>query len=129
MTILLKIIAIAIVYLFLSSIIKEYKQEYVLLLRFSASIIIVMIIADVISGFFTSIFSVFEIFNIESTHINILFKVAGISIVTDFIYDSLVDCGETSIARLISIGSRLIIIGLSMPMLNSLIILSAEMLK
>ena len=129
MTIILKLSAVTVVYLLLSSMLKEYRNEYVLLLRYSVSIIIIIVVADAVDDFIRNIFSIFDIFNIESAHISTLVKVAGISIVTDFIYDSLIDSGETSIARLVSFGSRLIIIGLSMPMLNSLIILCAEMLK
>lgn len=124
-----KVIVIVVAYLFLSSILKEYRNEYVLLLRFAASIIIITILADTIYAFIESVFTIFDIFNIESLHIKTLLKVAGVSIVTDFICDSLIDSGETSIARIVSIGSRLIIIGFSMPMLNSLILLCAEMLK
>lgn len=129
MTIIFKIVTIAVVYLILSSMLKEYRNEYVLLLRFAVSIIIILIVTDTIYGLITKFFSIFEIFNIDSEHINTLLKVAGISIVTDYIFDSLIDSGETSIARLVSIGSKLLIIGLSIPMLNSLIILCVEMLK
>ena len=129
MTIILKIVAIAFVYLILSSMLKEYRNEYVLLLRFAVSIIIILIVTDTIYDLISKFFSIFEIFNIDSEHINTLLKVAGISIVTDYIFDSLIDSGETSIARLVSIGSKLLIIGLSIPMLNSLIILCVEMLK
>ena len=129
MTIIFKIVAIAVVYLILSSMLKEYRNEYVLLLRFAVSIIIILIVTDTIYDLITKFFSIFEIFNIDSEHINTLLKVAGISIVTDYIFDSLIDSGETSIARLVSIGSKLLIIGLSIPMLNSLIILCVEMLK
>ncbi len=129
MTVILKLVGIAIVYLVLSVMLKEYRNEYVLLLRFAVSVIIIVIAADSIDNFLISMLSALDIFNIESEHIKTLLKVAGISIVTDFIYDSLIDCGETSIARLVSISSKLIIIGFSMPMLNSLIVLCAEMLK
>lgn len=129
MTVILKLVGIAIVYLVLSVMLKEYRNEYVLLLRFAVSVIIIVIAADSIDNFLISMLSALDIFNIESEHIKTLLKVAGISIVTDFIYDSLMDSGETSIARLVSISSKLIIIGFSMPMLNSLIVLCAEMLK
>lgn len=129
MTLLFKILAIGIIYVILASALKEIRADYVVLIRFAAIIIVVTILIDEIVVYIENMFSIFDLFNIESMHINTLLKIAGITIISDMIYDSLSDSGETTIARLISTTSKIIIIGMSMPILNSLIVLCTEIIK
>ena len=122
MNIFLKIGFVALIYLCFSEILKSYRPEYVLLMRIFAVVLIFSLLIDDISTFISNVLSIFSVFNIKSEHIKLLLKVTGVGIVTDFIYDTLIDAGEKSLAGIVSMSSKFLIIILSLPILNGLII-------
>lgn len=122
MNVFLKIGIIALVYVCFSVILKSYRPEFVFLMRICTVIIIFLLVTDDLASFISNILSVFSVFNIESEHINLLLKVTGIAIVTDFVCDTLIDSGEKSLAGVLSVASKFLIIYLALPVLNGLIL-------
>ncbi|MBQ3524225.1 MAG: hypothetical protein IJA43_07230 [Clostridia bacterium] len=108
--------------MFFSVILKSYRPEYVFLMRIFVVVLIFTLLIDDIAGFISNILSVFSVFNINIEHINLLLKVTGIAIITDFICDTLIDSGEKSLAGVVSISSKFLIIFLALPILNGLIL-------
>lgn len=121
MNVFLKIGIIALIYVCFSVVLKSYRPEYVFLMRICTVIIIFMLLTEDLAAFISGILSVFSVFNIETEHINLLLKVTGIAIVTDFICDTLIDSGEKSIAGVVAVSSKFLIIYLSLPVLNGII--------
>ena len=91
-------------------------------MRIFAVVLIFSLLIDDISTFISNVLSIFSVFNIKSEHIKLLLKVTGVGIVTDFIYDTLIDAGEKSLAGIVSMSSKFLIIILSLPILNGLIV-------
>ena len=65
---------------------------------------------------------------INKTFLNILLKITGIAILTEFAVSICNDSGEKAIASKIEIGSKVIIITMSMPIITSLLELIVEIL-
>lgn len=122
MSIFLKISAIALIYVCLSIFLKSYRPEYVFLMRLCTVVLIFLFLCEDLSVFISNILAAFSVFNIETEHINLLLKVTGIAIITDFICDTLTDSGEKSLAGIVSVSSKFLIIYLALPVLNGLII-------
>lgn len=129
MSIFFKIGIIALIYLVFSVILKSFRPEYVFLMRIFVVVLIFALLTDDITGFISNILSIFSVFNIESEHVKLLLKVTGIAIVTDFIYDTLVDSGEKSLAGVVSISSKFLIIFLSLPIINGLILFCIKFIE
>ncbi len=129
MSILIKIGAVAIVYVGISAILKSQRPEYVFLTRICAVILVFLFIVEDIATFITNILSAFSAFNINSAHISLLLKVVGISIITDFICDTLKDNGEVSLAGVVSISAKFMILYMALPMLNGLIIFCLQLVE
>jgi len=129
MSFLFKIAAIAFVYICLSTILKAQRPEYVFLIRVCTVVLIFLIIVDDIAEFITNIFSAFSAFNINSTHISLLLKVVGISVITDFVCDSLKDNGETSLSSVVSVSSKFMILYMALPLINGLIIFCLQLVE
>lgn len=125
----IKIAIVSFVFVLLSVILKQNRPEFVLLLRVFVVIILVSFIIDYVSEFISNILSIVTIFNIDSLHISLLFKVVGITLVTDIITDTLIDNGESSIANLITFISKLLVLFLTMPLINGLIIISLRFIE
>lgn len=129
MSILFKIAAVAFFYVCFSTVLKSHRPEYVFLVRICAVVLIFLFIVDDIADFITNILSAFSAFNISSAHISLLLKVVGISLVTDFVCDSLKDSGESSLSNVVSISSKFMILYMSLPMLNGLIIFCLQLVE
>lgn len=125
----IKIAIVSFVFVLLSVILKQNRPEFVLLLRVFVVIILVSFIIDYVSEFISNILSIVTIFNIDSLHISLLFKVVGITLVTDMITDTLIDNGESSIANVITFISKLLVLFLTMPLINGLIIISLRFIE
>lgn len=125
----IKIAIVSFVFVLLSVILKQNRPEFVLLLRVFVVIILVSFIIDYVSEFISNILSIVTIFNIDSLHISLLFKVVGITLVTDIITDTLIDNGESSIANVITFISKLLVLFLTMPLINGLIIISLRFIE
>lgn len=129
MSILLKIVAIAFVYICLSTVLKPQRPEYVFLIRICAVVFIFLTIVDDLADFITNMLSAFSAFNISSAHISLLLKVVGISVVTDFVCDSLKDSGESSLSSVVSIASKFMILYMALPLINGLIIFCLQLVE
>lgn len=129
MSVLIKIAAIAFIYVCLASILKNQRPEYVFLIRICTVILIFLFIIDDVADFITNTLSAFSAFNISSAHISLLLKVIGISIVTDFICDTLKDSGENSLSNVVSVSSKFMIIYMSLPLINGLIIFCLQLIE
>lgn len=129
MSVLIKIAAISFVYVCLSSILKNQRPEYVFLLRICAVILVFLFIVNDIANFITNALSAFSAFNISSAHISLLLKVVGISVVTDFVCDTLKDSGENSLSSVVSVSSKFMILYMSLPLINGLIIFCLQLVE
>ncbi len=129
MTVLIKISAIAIVFIFLSLLLKNNSNEFIFFMRIAVIVIIFLAIGDSLSEFISSIVYMFSALEIDELHIKTLVKVAGISIVADFICDILKDNNESTLSRVVEISAKLFIIILSFPMMNSLVAFCVEIIN
>ena len=129
MNVIIKVSIISLVYVLLTTILKKYSPEFVFLLRICTVAIVFITIIDEFTNIITNAFSIFYALNIESSHLQLLLKVVGIALVSDYICDVLKDSGEKSIATIVSTISKFLIIYLSMPLLNSLILFSLKLVE
>ena len=121
MSILFKITVLSLVFILLSVLLKNYRPEYVFLLRVFGITIIIYYALEYLERFINSFSSVFNNFNIDSSHISLLIKIVGIAIITDFISNILIDNGETAMANTVTIFSKFIVLYLTFPVLSGII--------
>ena len=122
MNIIVKIAILIFTYIIFSSILKSYRPEYIFLLRIVTVLLILIFSVDYLTEFITSYFTIFSIFNIDSAHISLLIKVVGIAILSDIISDNLKDTGEQSLSNIVILVSKFIILFLTLPIFNGIII-------
>lgn len=122
MNIIVKIAVLIFTYIIFSSILKSYRPEYIFLLRIATVLLILIFSVDYFTEFITSYLTIFSIFNIDSAHISLLIKVVGIAILSDIISDNLKDTGEHSLSNIVILVSKFIILFLTLPIFNGIII-------
>ena len=87
MNIIVRIGVISLVYIISALLLKSYRPEFVFLLRIFCLILVISLVSDYISSFISELLAIFTVFNIESVHISLLFKVVAITIIIMFIIE------------------------------------------
>lgn len=121
MDIIIKIIGVGFISLFSIIILKQYKPEFALYISFLSGVIILFLIMDKLNGIIDLLDTISNKSGISKEFLKILLKMTGIAILTEIAISSCKDSGENSIASKIEIGSKVIIVSMSIPIISSLL--------
>ena len=124
----IKIIGIGLIALVIVIILKQYKPEYAIYVSIIAGVLILFFTMEKLSGIINLLQSISDKTYINKQFLGILLKITGIAIITEFAVSICNDAGEKSIASKIEIGSKVIIIAMSIPIISSLLELIIEIL-
>lgn len=104
----------------ISIILKEYKKEYAIFVSLICGGIILAICIQTIERIILFIRNFSYNLGEYSYFINILLKITGIAIITEIATSICKDSGENAIASKIDFGGKIIIIGISIPIIEKL---------
>ena len=124
----IKIIGIGLIALVISIILKQYRPEYAIYVSIVAGILILVFIMSKITGIINLLKAISDKTYINKQFLSTLLKITGIAIITEFAVSICTDAGEKAIASKIEIGSKVIIIAMSIPIISSLLELIIEIL-
>ena len=124
----IKIIGIALIALVIIIILRQYKPEYAIYVYMIAGILILFLAVEKITGIINLLQSISDKTYINKSFLSILLKITGIAFLTEFAVSVCSDAGEKAIASKIEIGSKVIIITMSIPIITSLLELIIEIL-
>lgn len=124
----IKIVGIGLVALVIVIILKQYRPEYTIYVSIIAGVLILTLTMSKISGIINLLKSISDKTYINKQFLGILLKITGIAIITEFAVSICTDAGEKAIASKIEIGSKVIIIAMSIPIITSLLELVIEIL-
>lgn len=117
----IKIIGIGLVSLVLIIVIKQYKPEFALYISIVAGLVIFLLVMDKLAGIIDLLVNLSQKANINKDFILILLKITGIAILSEFAISVCKDAGEAAIASKIDFGSKIIMVGMSIPIIASLL--------
>ncbi len=126
---LIKIASVTLVFICCAVFIRQYRPEYTMLLRFTAIIIIVFLLLDEAKPLLDEFNEIFTQFNISAKNLILLLKVGFVALLSDFLIDTLKDSGDNSLAGIVSLASRIVIISLSLPVLKGIIMICKDLIK
>lgn len=124
----IKIIGIGLIALVIIVILRQYKPEYAIYVSIIAGILILFFAMEKLTGIINLLKSISEKTYINKGFLSILLKITGIAFLTEFAVSVCVDAGEKAIASKIEIGSKVVIITMSIPIITSLLELIIEIL-
>lgn len=124
----IKILGIGILALVIIIILKQYRPEFAIYVSMIAGILILTLFIEKITGIINLLQSISDKTYINQNFLSILLKITGIAILTEFAVSVCNDAGEKAIASKIEIGSKVIIITISIPIVKSLLELIIEIL-
>ena len=117
----IKIIGIALTALVIIIMLKQYRPEYAVFISILTGVLILVLVMDKLTGIINIIQSIQDKFGINTQFIAILIKITGIAFLSEFAVSICKDSGEAAIASKIEIGSKIIIISLSIPIISNLL--------
>ena len=128
MTDVIKIIGIGLLALIIIVILKQYKPEFAIYVSMIAGVLILVLAIQKLTGIINLLQSLANKTYINKSFLSILLKITGIAFITEFAVSICSDAGEKAIASKIEIGSKAIIIAMSLPIITSLLELVIEIL-
>ena len=117
----IKIVGIALIALVIIIMLKQYRPEYAIFISILTGVLILILVMDRLTGIINLIQSVEDKFSINTQFIALLIKITGIAFLSEFAVSICKDSGEAAIASKIEIGSKIIIISMSIPIISSLL--------
>ena len=117
----IKIIGIGLISLIIIIILKQYRPEYTIFISILTGVLILFLVMDRLTGIVNLIESIQDKFSINTQFIALLIKITGIAFLSEFAVSVCKDSGEAAIASKIEIGSKIIIISMSVPIISSLL--------
>ena len=117
----IKIIGIALIALIIIIMLKQYRPEYAIFISILTGVLILFLVMDRLTGIVNLIESIQDKFSINTQVIALLIKITGIAFLSEFAVSVCKDSGEAAIASKIEIGSKIIIISMSIPIISSLL--------
>ena len=117
----IKIIGIALVALIIVILLKQYKPEFTIYISLLTGVLILVLVMDELTGIMSLIQTIVDKASINQQFLTILIKITGIAFLSEFAVSICKDSGEGAIASKIELGSKIIIISMSIPILSSLL--------
>ena len=117
----IKIIGISLIALIIIIMLKQYKPEYAIFISVLTGVLILFLVMDRLTGIINLIQSIQSKYSINTQFIALLIKITGIAFLSEFAVSICKDSGEIAIASKIELGSKIIIISMSIPIISSLL--------
>ena len=124
----IRIIGVAISALVIIIILKLYRPEFSIYVSLISGILIITLIIGKLDGIIQILKNLANKSSINNEFLNILLKVTGIAILTEYIISICKDAGESAIASKVDLGGKVIIMSLSIPIISSLLETITEIL-
>lgn len=117
----IKIVGIALIALIIIIMLKQYRPEYAIFITILTGILILFLVMDRLTGIINLIQTIQSKSSINTQFIALLIKITGIAFLSEFAVSICKDSGEAAIASKIELGSKIIIISMSIPIISSLL--------
>lgn len=116
-----QIIGIALIAVIMSIVLKENRPEFAIFVSIIVGIIVIVSLTPNINEIINYIKDLANKTNINLKFVEILLKITGIAILSEFAVSICNDANEKSIGSKIDIGGKIIIISISLPIVKALL--------
>lgn len=117
----IKIIGIGLISLIIIIVVKQYKPEFAIYVSIIAGVLILYLIMDKLERIINLLKTISSKSGINNQFLELLLKITGIAFLAEFAINLCKDSGEGAIASKIEMGSKVIIVSMSIPIISSLL--------
>ncbi|MBQ8522687.1 MAG: stage III sporulation protein AD [Clostridia bacterium] len=123
-----KVVAVGLITVIATIIVKQVKPEIAMLITLTGSIIIIILSIQMLQGVFGSFMSIFNKTGVSNSLFVPVLKIIGIGYLCEFSANLCVDGGCNSIADKILFCGKITILIIALPIINSVIDVVLELL-
>lgn len=116
-----KIIGITLVALIIIILLKQYKPEFAIYISLLTGVLILVLVMDKLTGVVNLVQSIANKTIINNEFLIILIKITGVAFLSEFAVSVCKDSGESAIASKLELGTKIIIVSMSIPIISSLL--------
>lgn len=116
-----KIIGITLVALIIIILLKQYKPEFAIYISLLTGVLILVLVMDKLTGVVNLVQSIANKTSINNEFLIILIKITGVAFLSEFAVSVCKDSGESAIASKLELGTKIIIVSMSIPIISSLL--------
>ena len=117
----IKIIGVGLIAVIIIIIIKQYKPEFAIYISIIAGAIILLMIMDKLESIIVLLKNISDKSGVSNKFLTLLLKITGIAFLAEFAINICKDSGENAIANKVEIGSKIIIVSMSIPIISNLL--------
>lgn len=125
----IKIAVIALISIFISSLLKKYNSEFSELVSIAGGVIIFLLCVDEVSKIIKYFTEMYNLINFDKEYFALIFKIIGVGYITEFTADIAEDFGNKMVASKVILGGKIVICGMSIPVIKSLLSLLLSFLS
>ena len=118
---LVKVIGIGFIGLIVIIIVKQYRPEFAIYISIITGILILFFSVNKLAPIINLLTNISKKAGINNNFILIMLKITGIALLSEFAISICKDAGESAIASKVEIGSKVIIISMSIPIISNLL--------
>ncbi|MBQ4542206.1 MAG: hypothetical protein IJA23_05105 [Clostridia bacterium] len=116
-----KIIFIAIICIFSSALLKKYNSEISTLVSVCGGVLIFVLSVQQLTLVFNSLKDIYNFTDLNFDFLKIIFKVLAVGYITEFAADIADDFGNSIISSKVIFGGKLVICGMTLPVVKELL--------
>lgn len=117
----LKISGIAILIITLSTVLKQTKPEFSIMIIIFSSVLIFSLIFGYVEEIYITLADYFLMLGINNIYINIIFKTLVIAYLSEFTSSLCRDSGESALSVKIELAGKVVIMTLAIPLIKELL--------
>lgn len=122
------IIGIALIGVFVVAIFKEIKPSFAVFISLATCVLLVVVVLESFSEVISKLSMYLASINLSSDLFYYLLKIVGVGYIIEFVVDIAEEAGSPSIASKVALAGKVIIAGISLPILFDLLDMILELL-
>ncbi len=123
-----KIIGIGLLTCFVGIVVKQLRPEFYVVVVLSGAIVILFMVVDQLKTIFIYFLTIFNKTNLDYSLFTNVLKIVGVGFLIEFANGICVDTGNASIGEKIVLAGKVLIVGLSLPVISNLLNVIVEIL-
>ena len=116
----IKIVAISIITVFLSSIVKQKNSEFATIINVCGGVLIFMSVYEMFEEIMNFFIASSDELLIDSSIIKLAIKIIGVGYITEFTADIAEDFGNKNVSSKVVFGGKVIVCGMTLPIIKKL---------
>lgn len=117
----LKIVIVAIICVFVSAILKNYNAEFSNIVSVCGGIIIFLLCIDELTEIISYFTEIYNLTNLNFDFLSVVLKIIGVGYITEFASDLAEDFGNRTISSKVLLGGKIVICGMTLPIIRKLL--------